>query len=143
MKFDINKLTIIDLISEKHAYLRKTVEESWKQESDVHFSHAEWHLLAKIEQQSLSISKAAGIVGITRQAMQKSVQKLESMGYVSSRFIDGNKRDKILFLTKTGKNYCEKNNQMKIQMEEKLVKLLGKDEIDKLKLLFRKEWIIE
>lgn len=141
MEFDINTLTLIDLISEKHAQLRRKVEKRWREQSEIHFSHAEWHLLAKVEQKSITISQAASIVGISRQAMQKSVKKLEEQGYIRSYFQEGNKRDKYLNLTETGEAYCRKNNQIKIEMEQELEKQLGKQELDSLKSLFKQKWL--
>ncbi len=143
MEFNIDDLTLIDLISEKHAHLRKTVEKRWEEQSEIRFSHAEWYLLSKIEQKSLTISQAASIIGISRQAMQKSVKKLEDRGYIRSSFQEGNKRDKFLFLTKTGKECCKKNNRLKIKLELELEKVLGENEVARLKELFRKNWIME
>ncbi|MDX8340892.1 MarR family transcriptional regulator [Draconibacterium sp. IB214405] len=143
MNYDSNNLTLIDLISEQHAHLRRTVEQRWKEQSDIRFSHAEWHLLSKIDQQDLTISQAALIVGISRQAMQKTVKKLESQGYISSAFRDGNKRDKFLSLTKNGQECCDKNNRLKAEMEKELEKQLGKTEVKKLKTLFRDKWLKE
>ncbi len=143
MEFDIEKLTIVDLISEKHACLRKTLEQRWEAQSNIRFSHAELHLLARIEQQNLTISKAASVIGISRQAMQKSVKKLESQGYVSSEFREGNQRDKFLLLTESGKELCRKNNRLKKELEQELEKGLGKDEIRRLKILFRQNWLAD
>jgi len=143
MEFDIEKLTLIDLISEKHACLRKTLEQRWEAQSEKRFSHAELHLLARIEQQNLTISKAASVVGISRQAMQKSVTKLEAQGYISTEFRDGNQRDKFLSLTKSGKEFCRKNNRLKTELEEELEKNLGSDEVRRLKELFKQNWLTD
>lgn len=143
MEFDFNNLTLIDLISEKHAYLRKKVEKRWDEQSGIHFSHSEWHLLAKIDQKNISISQAGSLLGISRQAMQKSVKKLETKGYITSCFQEGNKRDKFLFLTEIGKEYCQRNNKLKIELELELGKILGKNEVERLKKLFMKKWLIE
>lgn len=143
MDFDFNSLTLIDLISEKHAQLRKTVEKKWEEQSEIYFSHAEWHLLAKIEQKCITISQAASIIGMSRQAMQKNVKKLENQGYITSSFKDGNKRDKFLYLTKTGDECCKKSNQLKIKLELELKKLLGEKEIERLKNIFKKNWLID
>lgn len=143
MEFDINNLTLIDLISEKHTYLRKKVEQRWNNQSEIHFSHSEWHLLAKIEQKNMTISQAGLLLGISRQAMQKSVKKLETKGYITSSFQEGNKRDKFLYLTKIGKEYCQRNNKLKIELELELQNILGKNEVERLKKLFIKKWLVE
>ncbi len=140
MEFDIDNLTLIDLISEKHAQLRKMLERRWEEQSEIHFSHTEWYLLSKVEQRSITISQAAAIVGISRQAMQKSVKKLENMGFITSSYQNGNSRDKFLYLTKSGNECCQKNNQLKIKLELELEKVLGKKEVASLKNLFKKDW---
>lgn len=143
MPFDANKLSIIDLISEKHASLRKKAEQRWAAHSNIKFSHAEWYLLSKVEQQSMTISQAAALLDMSRQAMQKHVKKLEMRGYLISSYIEGNKRDKFLALTKEGKVCCLQNNQLKAELEQELAKELGKNEVDKMRQLFLKEWTIE
>lgn len=140
MDFDINSLTLIDLISERHAQLRKELEQRWNAQSTVQFTHTEWHLLAKIEQKHISISQAAQIIGISRQAMQKCVKKLEDQGIITSTFHEGNRRDKFLSLTKAGAEYCLQNNELKDALEQELEQSLGKKEIACLKELFKKEW---
>nr|WP_319510470.1 MarR family transcriptional regulator [uncultured Draconibacterium sp.] len=141
MEFDSSKLTLIDLISEQHAHLRRTVEQRWEEQSEIRFSHTEWYLLAKIEQQTLSISQAALIVGISRQAMQKTVNKLENRGFILSKFQEGNKRDKFLFLTKNGQECVQKNNRLKTTLESELENELGKNGVKMLKTLFKKRWL--
>ena len=143
MDFDINNLTLIDLISEKHAQLRKTVEKTWEQHSEIHFSHTEWHLLAKIEQKCMTITQAASIIGISKQAMHKSVKKLENQGIISSSHKDDNKREKFLHLTKIGNEYSRKNNQMKLELELELKNLLGRKEFEILKDLLKREWLMD
>ncbi len=143
MDFDLNGLTLIDLISEKHAQLRKIVMQKWEKQSEIHLSQTEWYLLSKIDQKSITISQAAAIIGMSRQAMQKSVIKLEKQGFITSSYREGNKRDKFLNLTQTGIDCCQKNNQLKIKLENELVKLFGQKKVESLKDLFKIEWIIE
>nr|WP_319401356.1 MarR family transcriptional regulator [uncultured Carboxylicivirga sp.] len=140
MPFDFSKLTLVDLISEKHAQLRRKVEEIWKNQSDIDLSHNEWYLLSKIEQQSITISQAASIIGMSRQAMQKTVKKLELRGFIISKFQEGNKRDKYLQLTKLGDECCQKNTEIKNELELDLRQKLGEKEVDRLKQLFIEDW---
>ncbi len=133
-------LSLIDLISEKHAQLRKWVEQRWEQQSDLHFSHNEWYLLAKVEQAQMSISQAATILDISRQAMQKMVRKLEEQGYLYAEFREGNKRDKYLSLSAAGKARCAESNALKSQLEQELKDWLGAHDFQLVKALFEKEW---
>lgn len=143
MSFDLKNLTLIDLISEKHAYLRRKAEQRWESHSDIHFSHSELFLLSRVNHDNLSISQAASILGVSRQAMQKSVKKLETSGYIVSRFKEGNKRDKFLFLTKSGQELCDVNEQLKLDLEHELEAILGKSEIENLRKLFVRHWDME
>lgn len=141
MELNFHNLTLIDLISEKHARLRKILENRWEVYSDIHFSHAEWHLLSKINQQSLTISQAASLVGISRQAMQKTVKKLAKNGFLHATFKKGNKRDKFLVLTELGNKCCEENEALKRKLELDLKVQLGENNVENLKMLFQKEWL--
>lgn len=143
MEFDINNLDIIDLISEKHAFLRKVAEDRWSSQSDIYFSHSEWHLLSKVDQKSITISQAALILGVSRQAMQKGVSKLEKRGYLISDYQEGNKRDKFLTLTDAGRECCQINNRLKAELEIELGELLGRDRVKDLRELFIKEWSVK
>ena len=53
MKRDLN---IIDLISEKHIILRRSVEERWAELEEEDISHTEALLLAKINMGKISIA---------------------------------------------------------------------------------------
>lgn len=143
MDMNFNTLTLIDLISEKHARLRKLVERKWENQSEIQFSHTEWYLLSKIQQKRMTISQAASVIGMSRQAMQKTVKKLENQGFITTSFQDGNRRDKFLNLTKTGDDCCQKNNELKSKLELEIAKLLGKKKVESLKDLFKKDWILE
>lgn len=143
MEFDFNSLSLIDMISEKHAQLRQHLEQRWDEQSDIHFTHSEWHLLAKIGQQSLSISQAANIVGMSRQAMQKIVKKLESQGYINTYFKAENKRDKYLALSSSGQQCRDKIDALKNTIEHEMKARISDQEVDHMKKLFSKEWLAE
>jgi DNA-binding MarR family transcriptional regulator len=139
--FNSDNLSLIDLVSEKHAILRKKAESRWRENSDIEFSHTEWFLLSKAEQESLSISQAAHIIDISRQAMQKCAKNLEARGYITLVFIEGNKRDKYITLTKTGKESCKKNNLLKGEIEDEIIRTLGEETVINLKRLLKSSWV--
>ncbi len=139
---DKDNLALIDLVSEKHAKLRKEAENRWRAHYDIDFSHTEWFLLSKAQQESLSISKAAHILGISRQAMQKCARNLESRGYITLVFIEGNKRDKYVTLTEEGRVLCQKNNRLKSEIEDEIIEILGNEAVATLKKLLTTEWLL-
>lgn len=140
-KLNRENLTIIDLISEQHLVLRKLVEDRWMEISNIEFSHTEWFLLSKTEQESLTISKAATLIGISRQAMQKCTKKLEERGYINFFYKKDNKRDKYIVLTETGRDCCNKNNLLKERIENEIIKNIGNAPIGNLKRLLKEDWL--
>lgn len=133
MDQDLSNLTLIDLISEQHAELRSIVESRWKEISDIKLTHTEWHIIAKVDQKSLSISKLSRIVGISRQAMQKSVSKLEQRGIVQIIFEKNNHRDKIVKLTIKGEACCNRSNLLKETLEQQIEEKIGAETVHNLK----------
>lgn len=138
MDSSFKDLTIVDIISEHHTYLRRLTEERWKDISDIEFSHTEWFLLSKLHQDSLSISKAASIINISRQAMQKCAKKLEDRGYIKFTQSEGNKRDKFMILTKEGLECSVKNSKLKEEIELEISKKIGNDTLKYLKETLQK-----
>ena len=135
---NLDKLTVIDLISEQHTVLRKYAEDKWKDVSDIEFSHTELFLLSKVEYSKLSISQAAGIIKISRQAMQKCAKKLEERGYIKFEYMDGNKRDKYMALTDSGKACCKVNNRLKEDLEREIGERIGEDSLNFLRSILGK-----
>ncbi|QEN04334.1 MarR family transcriptional regulator [Thiospirochaeta perfilievii] len=140
-KLNRENLTIIDLISEQHLVLRKLVEDRWMEISNIEFSHTEWFLLSKTEQESLTISKAATLIGISRQAMQKCAKKLEERGYINFFYKKDNKRDKYIVLTETGRDCCNKNNNLKKRIENEIIENIGNVKVKDFKELLKKDWL--
>lgn len=134
-------LNIIDLISEKHIILRRNVEERWKICEEEEISHTEALLLAKIKMEKISIAEVARQANISRQAMFKCAKKLEARGYL--KFVKNERNNKYTELTEKGKNYCEKSKELKEKIEEEISIILGKDNLEMLKNLLVKDWIVK
>ena len=83
-------LNIIDLISEKHAKLRKMVIEAWVESGEERVSDTESYMLALIEKNELTVAQIGRIIGISRQG-------LIERGYIIIENQNVNSRDKILF----------------------------------------------
>lgn len=134
-------LNIIDLISEKHIILRRNVEERWKICEEEEISHTEALLLAKIKMEKISIAEVARQANISRQAMFKCAKKLEARGYL--KFVKNERNNKYTELTEKGKNYCEKSKELKEKIEKEISIILGKDNLEMLKNLLVKDWIVK
>jgi len=55
--------------------------------------------------------------------------------------IEGNNRDKLLTLSKKGKEYCKEMLILKQQVEEEIINNIGYENVEFLKNLLRKSWI--
>jgi DNA-binding MarR family transcriptional regulator len=141
MKNYLENLNLIDLISEKHLVLRKTTEEAWQQVSTIEISHTEAHLLARVNQESITIAKAAKTLNISRQAMHKCAKQLESRGYIEFVYKEGNTRDKFMILTDLGKAYCKQSNELKEKLEQQIAEEIGQENVSILKECLKKSWV--
>ena len=137
MEPDFSPLNIIDLISDIHTKLRRSAALRWEEEGNEPVSLSESHLLARIALTPLSISEAARITGISRQAVQKTAKALEKRGYLESSYLKDNKRDKYLHLTQRGSDYIKESERMKLQMEKELTDQIGQEDMVKLKKILK------
>lgn len=141
MKNYLENLNLIDLISEKHLVLRRKTEEVWGQVGGAEISHTEAHLLARIDQESITIAKAAKTLNISRQAMHKCAKQLETRGYLQFFYQNGNTRDKIMVLTDLGNAYCKESNALKEKLEKEISEQIGQKNVDILKTYLKKDWL--
>lgn len=137
----LEDLNLIDLISEKHLVLRKKAEEVWRQVGGTEVSHTEAHLLARINQKSIAIAKAAKALNISRQAMHKCAKQLEMRGYIQFVYQNGNTRDKFMILTDLGKAYCKESDTLKEKLEQEITERIGQKSVDILKAYLKKDWL--
>ncbi len=133
-------LSIIDLVSEKHIFLRREVEDRWSESEEESISHTEGLLLAKINMGKISIAEVARQANISRQAMFKCAKKLEARGYLKFVVSQGNKYTE---LTDKGKDYCRKSDELKLKIEQEISKILGIDKVEMLKDILNKNWIVK
>lgn len=132
-------LNIIDLVSEKHIVLRREVEDRWLKENNEEISHTEAMLLAKINMGKISIAEVARQANISRQAMFKCAKKLESRGYLKFRKTENN--SKYTELTEIGKEYCKRNNELKLSIEKEIENNIGKENLTLIKEILKKKWV--
>lgn len=133
--------TVIDLISDKHAALRRVAEERWERGAGYAMSHAEAHLLAMVRRGSLSIAQASRLLNVSRQAAQKCASRLEDRGFLTFARAPGNARDKYLLLSPSGLAYCDDSERLKRLIEREIEDAIGSERLSALKDLLRTRWL--
>ncbi|MBC5995312.1 MarR family transcriptional regulator [Romboutsia ilealis] len=141
MNSDFQSLNIIDLISEKHAKLRRLVIETWIKMGEERVSDTESYMLALIEKNELTVAQTARIIGISRQGAHKSAKSLAERGYIIIENQDTNARDKLLYLTEKGMRFCKETLILKEKFEDEIINSIGEDNFKILKDCLSKEWI--
>lgn len=141
MNAKFEDLTVIDMISEQHTLLRKLTEERWQEVSDIDFSHTDFFLLGKVAQGDFSISRAAAMIKISRQAMQKCAAKLEERGYLYFKRMEGNQRDKFMALTDAGEACSAQYEAVKRNVEKEIAGKIGEKTLAKLKEILGTELV--
>ena len=133
-------LDLLDLLNERHEFLRRVIEERWSEISDRSFSSTEWYIMSRIYKKQTTISYVTKHVDITRQATHKIIKKLESKGIVEVTNLDNNKRDKGIQLTNLGELCYENNLKMKEEIEKNIAEVIGNDQIKTLKKILQLDW---
>jgi DNA-binding MarR family transcriptional regulator len=80
-----------------------------------------------------TISDLARIIGISRQAVQKSVQRLVALNVLGLQDMPGNKRDKLVVFTDRGKLASKNAVDMIGRLEEEVESVIGSDDMDRLR----------
>lgn len=133
-------LNIIDLISEKHAKLRKMVIEAWVESGEERVSDTESYMLALIEKNELTVAQIGRIIGISRQGAHKCAKGLIERGYIIIENQNVNPRDKILFLTEKGLRFCRETLILKEKFETDIINAIGEDKFQILKQCLSENW---
>lgn len=133
-------LNIIDLISEKHAKLRKMVIEAWVESGEERVSDTESYMLALIEKNELTVAQIGRIIGISRQGAHKYAKGLIERGYIIIENQNVNSRDKILFLTEKGLRFCRETLILKEKFETDIINAIGEDKFQILKQCLSENW---
>ena len=133
-------LNIIDLISEKHAKLRKMVIEAWVESGEERVSDTELYMLALIEKNELTVAQIGRIIGISRQGAHKYAKGLIERGYIIIENQNVNSRDKILFLTEKGLRFCRETLILKEKFETDIINAIGEDKFQILKQCLSENW---
>ena len=106
-------LNIIDLISEKHAKLRKMVIEAWVESGEERVSDTESYMLALIEKNELTVAQIGRIIGISRQGAHKCAK---------------------------GLRFCRETLILKEKFETDIINAIGEDKFQILKQCLSENW---
>lgn len=134
-------LNLIDLISEKHAKLRKMVRDEWEKQGEEYVTDTESYMLALLERECMTVSQLARKIDITRQGAHKCAKGLIERGYINVAIEDGNSRDKVLMLTEKGHQFCKQTLLIKEQLENKIKEAIGIKKFEILKEVMGEKWI--
>ena len=134
----LENLNIIDLLSEKHAKLRKMVIETWIEMGEESVSDTESYMLALVEREKLTVAQLGRIIGISRQGAHKCAKSLIERGYLTME--NRNYRGKELLLTDKGIRFCRETLILKEKFEEEIKNNIGEKEFEILKKCLNKEW---
>ena len=134
----LENLNIIDLLSEKHAKLRKMVIETWIEMGEESVSDTESYMLALVEREKLTVAQLGRIIGISRQGAHKCAKSLIERGYLT--MANRNYRGKELLLTDKGIRFCREILILKEKFEEEIKNNIGEKEFEILKKCLNKEW---
>ncbi|OUR65461.1 MarR family transcriptional regulator [Methylophaga sp. 42_25_T18] len=61
-------------------------------------------MMALWQKDQVSVTKLAMTIGLSKATMTPLLKRLESLGYVSRKFVEGDERQKNIALTKTGRS---------------------------------------
>jgi len=136
----LQKLDLIDLISERHVSLRSLCEKAWNESSEIPISNSEWFIMARIYKKQPTISYVSKHVDISRQATHKFIKKLESKGLVTIQNVEHNNKDKCLQLTALGEECYEKNEAFKEELIKKIANQIGENNLALLHTILKMDW---
>jgi DNA-binding MarR family transcriptional regulator len=139
---ELQRLDLIDLLSERHSLVRSISEKAWNNQSEIYISNSEWYIMARIYKKQPSISYVTKNVEISRQAIHKFIQKLSEKGLVEINNVENNKKEKCIQLTALGEECYEKNAALKAQLEDKIAEKIGLEQVNILKDILKLEWKI-
>lgn len=81
-----------------------------------------------ISESKITTAQLSKLMGYSRQAMHKHIKKLQELDYISLSL--ENQKEKNIALTPKGKELISVANERIIEVENKLSKLIGKEELD-------------
>lgn len=133
-------LDLIDLISERHIYIRTYIEKIWNEKYDIKMNNTEWHVIAKLYSGMDTIADITRKVHVSRQATHKLIKNLEQKQLIEIFDDQKNKKIKKVRLTQFGVQCYEQYLKIKEQMEASIEQSIGTELFDQLKRGLSMEW---
>ena len=140
MEINFSSNNLVDLISDKHAKLRKMVINTWIKNGEEEITDTESYMIAIIEKEKTNIAQIAKKIGISRQGAHKCAKGLIERGYIEIEDQHINSRDKFLVLTDKGKYFSKQTLQIKQDIEKEIIVSIGKEKFDIIKEVFNNSW---
>ena len=140
MESSLESQNLVDLISDKHAKLRKMVINTWIENGEEEITDTESYMIALIDREKTNIAQIAKKIGISRQGAHKCAKGLIEKGYIEIEDQHINSRDKFLILTEKGKYFLKETLHIKQNIEEQIINSIGKDKFDVIKETFTNPW---
>ena len=133
-------LDLIDLISERHIYIRTYIEKIWNEKYDIKMNNTEWHVIAKLYSGMDTIADITRKVHVSRQATHKLIKNLEQKQLIEIFDDQKNKKIKKVRLTQFGVQCYEQYLKIKEQMEASIEQSIGTELFDQLRRGLSLEW---
>ena len=86
----IESYNLVDLISDKHAKLRKMVIDAWIKNGEEEITDTESYMIAIVQKERTTVAQIAKKIGISRQGAHKCAKGLIEKGYIE---IENRERD--------------------------------------------------
>ena len=137
---DYKPLNLIDLISERHVYIRTHIEKIWNEKYDIKMNNTEWHVIAKLYSGMDTIADITRKVHVSRQATHKLIKNLEQKQLIEIYDDQNNKKIKKVRLTQFGKQCYEQYMAIKEQMEASIEQSIGTKLYEQLKKGLSMDW---
>lgn len=103
------------------------------QNSEYQGSIAELKLFNALRGQEKSISELARILGVSRQAVHKTIHKLKDKGYLELVISRNNKKDRLVKITESGQDIRKQGAEYLMKIERKLSWSIGERNLDYVK----------
>lgn len=140
MQTYLDENNLVDLISDKHAKLRKKVIEAWVENGEEKITDTESYMIAIIHKERTTVAQIAKKIGISRQGAHKCAKTLIDRGYIKIEEHQDNSRDKFLCLTDKGRYFVDETLHIKREIENDIIKSIGEENFNVMKKIFSSSW---
>ena len=137
---DYKRLNLIDLISERHVYIRAHIEKIWNETYDIKMNNTEWHVIEKLYSGMDTIADITRKVHVSRQATHKLIKNLEQKQLIEIYNDQKNKKIKKVRLTPFGVQCYEQYMTIKEQIEASIEQSIGTMLYEQLKKGLGMDW---